>query len=280
MSRPRNRYCLLAVLAVWALAAVHAGPGHAVVKGQHAPHRIVTPRFVLEFTVPHAMGSTYADLCEKAYAKFRRKFHVSESTPVWRGKCHVYLFADRGQFVRFAALVHKTPKGVSSGGYTRIRNPDPEIALFLHQNNHILLQQTLVHEMTHVFLQLFHKRARLPMWLHEGCAQFFEFQHHPEKSRLDDSKRLIKALVARNRHRPLAQFWTLDFAPTDRAAYAQAWSLVDFLINATTTSSKRTSKFILLLKNGRSQTDALAVAFGVDLARLEAVWKAHVLSKY
>ncbi len=276
-------------LVLCALAALLAGgaptrradaSSYAVVKGAVAPHRIITKRFLLEVSVPPEMGRKYADLCEKAYKKFCRIFHVEPAETVWKGKCIVYLFANRDQFVRFAALAHRSERGMRSGGYTRVRAAYPEIALFLHRNDHIRLQQTLVHEMTHVFVSLFRKPGSVPTWLHEGCAQFFEFQHYAGRSRLGYSRKLMKHLVAKNKHRPLAQLMKDKFQPTDQVSYAQSWSLLDFLINAAKGSSRRTSQFLLLVKQGQPPESALKAAFGWDMARLEALWKTHVLKTY
>ncbi|MFP4056322.1 MAG: peptidase MA family metallohydrolase [Candidatus Brocadiia bacterium] len=271
---------LLACLALAVVLAGHGAAGIRVVKGKHAPYRIVSPHFVVEFSVSPSDGKEYAVLCEKGYKRLASIFHVSPRSDVWRGKCRVYLFKTRDEFVQFAQNVHRSATGMMSGGYTRITSRDPDIVLFLHNNDHVKLQQTVVHEMTHVFLQLFDKSVRIPTWVHEGCAQFFEFMHYPKQSRLAASKRLAKRMVKDSTYYPFRDLFKLHFPPTDAKGYAQSWSMLDFMITSKEGGSKRTSRFILLLKHGRSQEEALRGAFGCSVDTFEEAWKEHVLSAY
>ena len=267
-----------ALLALAALPSASDVAKPTLVQGKYCPHKAVTRHFSIEFSVPEKTGSTYADLCEKAYRKFCRIFPVRSDEAVWEGKCHIFLFQNRTEFVHFAANVHGRTAALS-GGYTTIDKQDPVIVLFLHSGDHTKLKQTLVHEMTHVFLDLFRSKGHVKTWLHEGFAQYFEFQHQPAQSRMAISKQIVKAMVRRHAHRPLALFWNSYFAPTDLASYAQAWSLVEFMAGSKA-RRKKTGKFITKIKQGRSQEQALREAFGVSLAQLQAMWEAYVLESY
>ena len=276
--------------------------------GKHAAHRIETPHFVVEFSVPAKTGKHYASLCEKGYAKLAKVFRVGRDDVVWQGKCRVFLFRSRQEFVVFAARVHGSRVGMMSGGYTRIEKKDPEIVLFLSgasNDGHIKLQQIMIHEMTHVFLQLCHRNAYLPLWIHEGFAQYFEFQHFEGKSRRRHAVQITTMMVKTGRTAPLAQFMVSRFGPTDLASYSQAWSLIDFMA-ATSGRRKKTGDFILELKKvlpademeivGREdlakllqrgpvdtlgvQETALRKHFGVSLAQFESDWKRYVLERY
>jgi hypothetical protein len=276
--------------------------------GKHAAHRIEMPHFVVEFSLPVKVGKGYASLCEKGYEKLRKIFRVGKDDVVWEGKCRVYLFSNRQEFATFAATVHGSRIGELSGGYTRTEKKDPEIVLFLSnasRDGHIKLQQIMIHEMTHVFLQLCHRNAYLPLWIHEGFAQYFEFQHYAPKSRLKHSVQIARLMVKTGRAAPLAQFMVSRFGPTDLASYAQAWSLIDFMA-ATPGRRKKTGGFILALKKAmpaqemkivdkedlakllqrgpvdmlQVQKDALEEHFGVALAEFEIRWKRYVLERH
>ena len=275
MTPPRRRAALLALLA--ALPSP-AGAQPRVTQGKHCPHRVATAHFVIEFSVPAEMGSDYAELSEKAYSKLHDIFPLRPREKVWADKCYIFLFANRAEFVQFAATVHGKTAAIS-GGYTTINRQKPIIVLFLYQGNHTKLKQTLIHEMTHVFLGLFRSEGHIKTWLHEGFAQYFEFQHKPEQSRLALSRRLAKSLVAQGRAVPLARFWEAHFPPTDVASYAQAWSLVEFMASSKA-ARRKTGRFIVRLKEGKSQAQALQDAFGLSLPQLEALWKRHVLRTY
>jgi len=276
-----SRRALLWALTVvmGALPAPAAGIRHfARSKGDHAPYRLTTPHFRVEFSVSAQIGQKYAALCERAYKNFRKKFHLADGVVVWQGRCRVLLFADRSEFSHFASNVHHSPGAAESGGYTRITKKDPDIVLFLDGTNHTRLQQVLVHEMTHVFLQLYERDVPLPTWLHEGFAQYFEFRVQPGRSRLKSSKARIKRLVRGGRQAPLAKFREADFPATDLDSYAQAWSLVDFMVRKG--SAKRTGDFVLALKHGATQDEALRKTFRCSLDRFEQAWKSYVRQAY
>ena len=295
----------------WALAlAIVAAPAFAarvrITRGETCPYRIVTRHFVVEFSVSPRVGVLYARLCEKAYKRFSDIFQVPPTETVWEGACHVYLFEKQEQFARFASGHHGVGAALS-GGYAVPRKRDPLIVLYRRGRTDVALQQTLIHEMTHVFLQLFHREVHLNTWLHEGFAQYFEFLHHPSQSRRSASRRLAKRLVRSGKARPLEEFWVAVFPPTDSEGYAQAWSLVDFM-TASKELRRKTGKFILALKDRaperhgfvqiRSAEDIDRAAaegakeefqfqakvfeevFGIPVKTFEARWKRYVLATY
>ena len=276
MGRLGAALCCLALAA----AAAQAGSDSRLrfSRGEHAPYEVTTPHFELQFSVPPAIGRKYAVLCERAYNNFRKKFHVADADAVWEGKCRVKLFAKRDEFVAFAKAVHNSPKAAESGGYARIAKRDPGIVLYLKGTDHARLQEVLVHEMTHVFLQLFHKDAKIETWLHEGFAQYFEFRVNPPKSRLAASRQRAKALVKGGKAKPLREFWQADFPATDIDSYAQAWSLIDFMVSKG--SARRTGQFVLKIKDGESQEAALLATFGCPLDKFERLWQRYVRTAY
>jgi len=278
----RGRGVVWTVAITLALTSLASGANvrrFPVARGDNAPHKIITPHFKVEFSVPRTTGCTYADLCERAYKNFLKKFNVAPTEAVWKGKCRVLLFRGRREFKHFAVDVHKSRGAAEAGGYTRIQKTEPDIVLFLDKGNHTKLKQVLIHEMTHVFLQLFGDHTtHINTWLHEGFAQYFEFKVEPRRSRLASSRTRIKELVKTGAAKPLVEFWHDDFPATDLDSYAQAWSLIDFMIKKG--SAKRTGKFVLLIKKGEDQEAALRKTFGCSLARLERMWKRYVVKAY
>jgi len=301
----------LIVVACCALLAASGFMASAVetpelAKGEQARYKLSSSHFDVEFSVPPQIGRVYSSLCERAYAKFRSIFQVGENEVVWQDKCRIYLFATHEEFIRYATTVDKSEVGAQSGGYTRPTKRSPEIVLFLGRSDHVKLQQTLVHEMTHVFLQLFHKDTLLPTWLHEGFAQYFEFLHRPGESREKTARQIVKSLVRSNQAIPLRLLFVNSFPPTDLVSYSQAWSLIDFIAGSKELRRK-TGRFVLMLKDRgpamttlanvaprdtrpapraeddaflRAQEDALREVFGCSLSQFEAMWKRHVLATY
>ncbi len=300
-----RRTALLALLAVSALGAAPRPPAPQP-KVPIAVQRIPTEHFDVQSFLPPESGKGYAALCERAYGRFCELLDVPQGETVWQGKCSVVLFATREQFVAFAATV-AGPNAAVSGGFSRPTRQNPLIALPMCGQERVRLEQVLIHEMSHVFLQLFGKEVQLPVWLHEGCAQFFEFRHHTADSRLKQSERLVKDMVAKGRERPLKQFWVTPITATDREGYAQAWSLVHFLSQNPKTKGK-IGKFVLKLKELAPerkgfvhvqseadlkrlvqeaadkafalQADAFQQVFGMAVADFERQWKQFALANY
>ncbi len=289
-----------------ALAALGAAPRAPAPKAEAGPQRIQTTHFDVQSFLPPEDGKSYAALCERAYGRFCELLDVPQGEAVWDGKCVVMLFRTREQFVAFAAGV-AGPNAAVSGGFSRPTKLNPLIALPMCGQERVRLEQLLIHEMSHVFLQLFRKEVQLPIWLHEGCAQFFEFRHHTADSRLKQSQRIVKDIVANGRARPLRQFWVTPFAATDREGYAQAWSLIHFLSQNPRTKGK-IGKYVLKLKELAPerkgfvhiqseadlkrfvqeavekayalQAEAFGQVFGITVADLERDWRQFVLSNY
>jgi len=278
------------------------GAAARAVKTRH----IVTEHFHVQFTLPLAVGKGYAALCERAYGRFCDILKVPRGEAVWQGKCKVALLGTPQEFAS-TALALGGPAVAKSGGFARPSRREPLIVMPMYGQERVRLEQTLIHEMTHVFLQLFRKEVVLPTWLQEGCAQFFEFLHRPGDPRLKRWRAIVKSLVAGGKERPLRQFWVSGFPPTDAAAYAQAWSLVDYLSRNPRTKGK-IGKFVLKLKelaptrrgfapmapkrglervasqaaveSFQLQAKALELVTGVTAAELERGWKRFVLASY
>lgn len=297
----------LAVLAVvcWDWAAIGGAPESAKVsKGDYTPLKATSEHFEVESTLGSDVGRSYAALSEKAYAKFCKIFDVKKDEKVWDGKCKIYLFANREEFVKFGKEVDKSPIATASGGYTCPKKENPYIVLYLEKRDYTDLQRALIHEMTHVFLQLFHKETFLPAWLQEGFAQYFEFSHFAGGSNEKTMRSLVKSMVQAGLTIPLKDFLVKDFPGTDAASYAQSWSMIDF-ITGNKELCRKTGRLVLKLKDAipeqkaeivaeggefkvaapdlnllEIQEKALKDVFGVSVPRLEAMWKRYVMTAY
>ncbi len=275
-------------------------------KAEPTLQTLSSAHFDVAFTLPPPQGKAYAALCERAYGRFCDLLNVPDGEAVWQGKCKVFLLGTREEFLRFA-LALGGPAVAQSGGFARPTKRDPLVVMPMYGQERVRLEQVLIHEMSHVFLQLYRKEVNLPTWLHEGCAQFFEFMHYAEDSRLKQSQRMAKALVATNQARPLRDFWVKPFPPTDRAGYAQAWSLIHCL-SQNAKSKGKIGRFVLKVKElapeqrgfihiqseadlhrvlqqaadkaFQIQADAFKQVFGMTVEDFEAAWKKFVLATY
>jgi len=137
----------------------------------------------------------------------------------------------------------------------------------------------LAHELAHI---IFRERVgfeRLPLWLDEGVATYFEYQ---------DSKGLrpllasIPDLIKEKRYIPFSQIQSIHHLPSQNASgvsvfYVQSFSMVYFLMKRF--GEGNFSEFSRYLKEGDDLEVALRRAFRAidDLESFERLWKRFYL---
>ncbi|NQT92824.1 MAG: hypothetical protein HQ559_08685 [Lentisphaerae bacterium] len=128
------------------------------------------------------------------------------------------------------------------------------------------LDSLLPHEITHLVLrEWIGERGALPLWIHEGLAQWME-----EVER-GSPRRAAKQLLASGRAVPLRNMREpkLHDQPDAKAVtfYTQSWSVVAFLIE--TYGRERFGKLCRQLRAGKSMDDALRFTYPQSLRTIE-----------
>jgi hypothetical protein len=124
---------------------------------------------------------------------------------------------------------------------------------------------------THSFFQLYKKPVNLPLWLHEGLAEFMTVVNDGS---LKKKKQYYATYYARN-NRPITGILECPTAAGFAyPAYNVSYTLVDFLVAA---GKGKFKKFIDLLKAGKNQEAALKEAYQWTLSDLEERWQVYVL---
>lgn len=160
------------------------------------------------------------------------------------------------------------------------------------------LMQTLYHEAFHAFVDnfLFTKETseKVPHWLHEGLAQFFESSFIEGDTlrigALDETRvRVLRKIVGEGRALPLTEllaagskeFLVESGHPADVAdstrAYVQSWALVYFLAHKF--DLRRDSIFDVYIRElnaGKSHQAAFEAMTRMSLADAEKGWQAYI----
>ena len=128
----------------------------------------------------------------------------------------------------------------------------------------------MIHEMTHLLIDeaIDSPLARIPAWLNEGLAMYFE-------SGSGGREATVSRAASRGDLLPLRSMGAVPGIPSDvRLFYAQAWSLVDYMM----TSRGQESMTALLgaINSGRSIEAAVLVTYGTSLEGLEREWMVEV----
>ena len=129
---------------------------------------------------------------------------------------------------------------------------------------------SLIHELTHLMLHeaVDSPRAKVPAWLNEGLAMYFERGSGYRESQVRDARRHGWLL-------PLRHMETVPGRPSEvRLFYSQSASVVRYLMDSH--GSTRMGRLLALFDRGLDIDRALNHAYGFDVNGLERVWKAQI----
>jgi hypothetical protein len=201
---------------------------------------------------------------------------------LWDGKCVVVVFAEQESLATYARAFDNHEVGRSRGYFVleARRTDEPRlvhIATFQPiQGGNEALREVLVHETTHAIIQLYRKSVRLPLWVHEGLAEYMTVAVDPTLQETKQKRAYERA--AASPYEPLGDFWTRDFPASDLEGYSLSFSLIQCMLDI---RPEGVMDFVVLIKAGMEPEHALAEAFrGMTFAELERRWKLYCLKNY
>lgn len=220
--------------------------------------------------------------CERVYQGLRRVFGVKKGAVVWVGKCTVFFFQNREDFLRFARTEDGFERATLTAGYFKIGKERTHIAVpqpALAQGREEQFVSTVVHEMGHAFLEAYANAGKRNVWLHEGVAQTCELIHNPADAGIARHKERVKGW-ARSGAPPetFRQMVNRNYIlGSDLDGYAMAWSMVDWMIK---TQPKDFRKLLDLVRKGQTGPTLLEHAFDTPIDRLQQQWLRYVNARY
>jgi hypothetical protein len=229
-----------------------------------------TDHFIIYTTFPKGDHKLFKKIVEKLYKGFDGIFEISKKQDrMWDGKAIVYLFKEREEFVVFSNAEHNYP-GEMAGGYFRAEGGECEIVIPRDGDLEDFLE-VLVHEGAHAFLHFYRDLGHVPRWVHEGVAQYFQFDEFPKGRHARAAIRLVKNDLRRRQPVSLVDLARDDRPQTglDFEGYAYAHSYVYFMVRV---SGKKFATFIRSLKSGKEPEEALKEAYGWDVEDTQKKW--------
>ncbi|MCH7800883.1 MAG: hypothetical protein IIC24_04975 [Chloroflexi bacterium] len=130
----------------------------------------------------------------------------------------------------------------------------------------------MIHELTHLLFDeaVNSPRARVPAWVNEGLAMYFERGTGGRQSIVANaagSGSLIR----------LDNMGAVPGRPSDvRLFYAQSWSIVTFMVD--TFGTERMSAMLTALNSGQHINESIQTAYGLTSVQLEAAWRTQLRS--
>ncbi len=137
-------------------------------------------------------------------------------------------------------------------------------------------KRTVVHELTHLIIhqEILNPYCSLPTWLDEGLAMYAEGNLEPgfatalHEALAEDSLISVRSLSS-----PFSAF-----AEESYLAYAQGYSLVEFLV--TNYGQAKMLELLDTFSQGSSYDAALGKVYGFDTDGLDALWRDYVTEQY
>ena len=133
-----------------------------------------------------------------------------------------------------------------------------------------LQSDSLIHELTHLMLHeaVDSPRARVPAWLNEGLAMYFESENTYRESQVRDARRHGRLI-------PIRHMESVPGRPSDvRLFYSQSASIVRYLMDDH--GSAGMGSLLELIDSGLDIDDALKQVYGFDVNGLDSAWQAQI----
>ncbi len=190
-------------------------------------------------------------------------------------KISVHLCPTSESFRRKQPSSVKLPEWAVGAAYPDLHRIVMRSALTLQERGHIRPLEIFKHEFAHIVIeQALTKRGGAPRWLSEGFSMY-----HARQWEIS-GQQTLEEVTLRDNFIPLAMLSTAF--PADekaaRIAYAQSFSIVNFLLNDYGKSIFH--KFIRNLRNGMNTDTALIYSAGVNVKGLELEWQASLKKRY
>ena len=128
----------------------------------------------------------------------------------------------------------------------------------------------MVHEMTHLLVDeaLYSPLARVPAWLNEGLAMYFESGSRGREVAVSRALREDRLL-------PLRSMGNIPGRPRDIGIfYAQSLSVVRHLMDAH--GQERMAALLMAINEGKGVEEAVREVYGTSLEELEQEWKSQL----
>lgn len=262
---PSEQQVAIAHKTIEALAArAQAVPGLST--GMHV---VESPHFTIYSWFPEAQDKSIQESMEQLYRMLSRAFDVNKDETVWVGKCGVFMLTSQERFANFVANVdHMDPRMAKAAGYCRYCSNWAYLVLNMPSSKGDVegYRLTLTHEGTHGFLSRYVSDNRIPVWLNEGIADAMADSLVPSnrlKGRLKDATReALKGQMDAKR--------VFDGVALNQFDYGIAQSWVQFLLAK---NHKGFLKFLTLIKQGKSEADALKECYKWDRDQMYEAWR-------
>lgn len=278
---------LLAPCTAWAepapstQAAAPAATDDIVLRGFRSKHYVIYTNLTREETLP------YGRHMDQVFEQYQRRF--ASFVPRNPEPMPLFLLRSREQYVRYLAGYNIDAS--NAGGMFFVTHATQGLATWTDSGSRLKTFRILQHEGFHQFAWNY-LGPNLPVWVNEGLAQYFEdaiLINGAMQLGIPGGSRIARVHQGFNdgdmpTFNHLMQLTGEQWARTLRSEpeksslfYAQAWSIVYFLIHAEEGRHKDSFlTYLKLLNRGNDNDQAWLMSFGTEgLAALERDWQRY-----
>ena len=214
------------------------------------------------FIISHVDQSTFArevsEAAEKHYSTIADSLGIQRFNDywLWDKRAKIYLYPDRQAYLKAT----KAPRWSSGKADYASRT------IYSYGNSSGFINGLLPHELTHLLFREFTKNeASVPLWIHEGIAQWHEKDKPPNNYEL-------RILSDNGLLTPLNKLNQLDIRKSKshnqaRKFYAQSYSLTSYLIDEY--GMEKFKALCRALRDGKKVEEALLFTYSTSFSSIE-----------
>ncbi|MCA9310625.1 MAG: hypothetical protein KDA21_05415 [Phycisphaerales bacterium] len=131
---------------------------------------VETEHFLLYSDLPPRETRRWAGELDRMYRRLVRALDVPADIELFHGKCVIFIFAQREDFIHFEALAMNWDASGAAGVFHG-KGPHAYVS-FYRSDTDARFASTLVHETVHAFMYRYRSPVSLPTWANEGLADY------------------------------------------------------------------------------------------------------------
>ncbi len=250
-----------------------------------------TRAYTVYSDLPRAEAKEIANHMDGVFSEYTRRLAGAGFKARRRTDLPLYLFSRYETYVRFLAA--QGIRAENTAGMFFVMPKLQGLAAWTGDQSRIRLYHTLQHEGFHQFAYL-RISPNLPIWVNEGLAEYFGYAQLVKRRFVlgqVDQMRLqrLREAIEKNRTLPFTtminmtgQEWATNVQGGHNIGhlqYAQAWSMVHFLVHAKPAYQKAFMAYLTKVHKGVGSGRAFSQAFGsTDYQPFERAWREYILN--
>jgi len=215
---------------------------------------------------------------------FKKVFRFRMTIP----KTNIYAYRTRKEFEYYGGKLVGAIVGPNTGGFWTQKRGGTIVLPYLREGN-LDPGKVLLHEASHQFLHRALNSDRIPTWLDEGLAVFFEeSRYNPITKKLElayvprERLRWLQHEMKADRHVSLKELVGTPREAFTASHYGSAWSFIYWLMRSADKKEalrrqKALNQYLLDIRAGRTDHRRLFAYLGLSMEMIEGRWRDWVV---